>query len=167
MWVQMFQITTYRRTDEEDGAFGMWPLRASTQSARNKWTRGPYPLAVVIIKRRMPQSRSRSISNDYALLNGSNYGRVEPPWRGTRTSLQGWAIRNEKTTVSPREATEFFVSEEDQRIVFSAVSLVLVRLARLGGRLSSDVECDLISTILSLTLLECTAVVYSLSGVGF
>lgn len=65
------------------------------------------------------------------------------------------------------EATEFFVSEEDQRVVFSAVSLVLVRLARLGGRLSSDVECDLISTILSLTLLECTAVVYSLSGVGF
>ena len=34
---------------------------------------GPYPYqAVVIIKRRMP----RSISNDYALLNGGNYGRA-------------------------------------------------------------------------------------------
>lgn len=48
------------------------PHRRYAQSARNKWT-GTLSRAVVIIKRRMPQSRSRSISNDYARLNGGNY----------------------------------------------------------------------------------------------
>jgi len=42
-------------------------------NGRNKW-RSFIP-AVVIIKRWMPQSSLRSISNDYARLNGSDYGR--------------------------------------------------------------------------------------------
>lgn len=48
------------------------PRRETRHNRRNKW-RSFIP-AVVIIKWWMPQSSLRSISNDYARLNGSDYG---------------------------------------------------------------------------------------------
>lgn len=48
------------------------PRRETRHNGRNKW-RSFIP-AVVIIKWWMPQSSLRSISNDYARLNGSDYG---------------------------------------------------------------------------------------------
>ena len=53
----------------------------------------------------MLQSRSRSISNDYALLNGGNY-RVEMSSRGSGNAnvlAKDEPARNARRTVSPRE----------------------------------------------------------------
>ena len=112
------------------------------------------PLTVVTIKRRMPQSRSRSISYDYALLNGGNYRRDVESRSGTRTSLprmsrpgtRGGPFHRARDNARRDNAGEFLARREEEPVgksvspALSVVSLLFVfTLARgLLGRLSSD-----------------------------